>query len=81
MRVSNKKFFLLNVSGVDENNISLFNFIHTTNIWKKKFSSQNLALAIIPTSNNSQTNVRNVLKICFQAMNEGNVNFIHTTNI
>ena len=31
-----------------------------------------LALAIIPTSNNSQTNVRNVVKICFQVIWEVN---------
>ena len=39
------------------------NFIHTTKIEEKNFSSQNLALAIIPTSNNSQINNRNVVKI------------------
>ena len=41
------------------------NFIHTTKIEEKNFSYQNLALAIIPTSYNSQTNDRNVMKICF----------------
>ena len=48
------------------------NFIHTTNISEKYFSSLNIALAVIPTSNNSQTNVRNVVKICFQAIGESN---------
>ena len=51
---------------------SSFNFIHTTFIWDKKVSSQNFALAIIPMSNNSQTNDRNVVKICFQAICEVN---------
>ena len=41
------------------------NFIYTTNIKKKTFSSYRLALAIIPMSNDSQTNNRNVVKICF----------------
>ena len=41
------------------------NFIHTTKTEEKKFSSENLALAIIPTPNYSQTNGRNVVKICF----------------
>ena len=40
-------------------------FIHTTNTQEEKFSSHKLALPIIPTSNNSQTNVRNFVKICF----------------
>ena len=48
------------------------NFIHTTKIEEKFFSSQNFALAIIPASNNSQTNDRNVVKICFQAICEVN---------
>ena len=43
-------------------------FIHTTNIQEKKLFSQKLALVIIPTSNNSQTNVRNVMKICIQVI-------------
>ena len=47
---------------LNEENI---NFINTTKIEEKNFSSYNLALAIIPTSNNSQTNDRNVVKICF----------------
>ena len=42
------------------------NFIHTTKIEEKYVSSWNLALAIIPTSNNSQANDRNVLKIFFR---------------
>ena len=45
-------------------------FIHTTNIQEKKLFSQKLALVIIPTSNNSQTNVRNVVKIRFYAISE-----------
>ena len=40
------------------------NFIHTTNSLEENFSPLKLALAIIPTSNNSQTNVRNIVKIC-----------------
>ena len=36
------------------------NFIHTTKIEEIFFSSWNLALAIIPASNNSQTTDRNV---------------------
>ena len=40
-------------------------FINTTKIEEKNFSSWNLALAIVPTSNKSQTNVRNVVKIFF----------------
>ena len=47
-------------------------FIHTTKIYEKKLFSYILALAIIPTSNNFQTNLRNVLKICFQAICEVN---------
>ena len=39
------------------------NFIHTRNIEEKNFSSYNLALAIIPASNNSPTNDRNVVNI------------------
>ena len=48
------------------------NFIHTTKIKEKNFSSQNLTLAVIPTSNNSQTNDRNDMKICFWANCEVN---------
>ena len=55
------------------------NFIHTTKIEQKNFSCKNLALAIIPTSNNSQTNDRNVMKICFQAICE--VNFDSVENL
>ena len=33
-----------------------------------KLSSEKLALTIIPRANNSQINVRNVLKISFQAI-------------
>ena len=51
---------------------SSFNFIHTTFIQEKKVSFQNIALAIIPMPNNSQTNDRNVVKICFQAICEVN---------
>ena len=51
---------------------SSFNFIHTTNIKEKKLSSYILGLAIIPTCNNSQTNVRNVVKACFLALWEVN---------
>ena len=60
MQISKKKVFLVNISGVNE-----INFIPTTNIEEEELSSWNLALAIIPTANNSQTKVRNVLKICF----------------
>ena len=49
---------------------SLFIFIHTTKIYEKEFSSYILSLAIIPTSNNSQINFRNVVKICFQAISD-----------
>ena len=35
-------------------------------------SSRVLALAIVHTSNNSQTNIKNVVKICFQAILELN---------
>ena len=48
--------------------ISSFNFIHATNILEKIVSSENFALAINPTSNNSQTNAKNTVKICFQAV-------------
>ena len=48
------------------------NFIHTTKIEEKNFSSQNLALAIIPASNNSQTKYRNVVKIYFYSICEVN---------
>ena len=44
------------------------NFIHTIKIEKKNFSCYNLALAIIPTSNNSQTIVINIAKICIDAI-------------
>ena len=50
---------------LNEENI---NFIRTTTIEENNFSSQNLALAIIPDSNNSQTNDRNVVKNCIQAI-------------
>ena len=43
-------------------------FVHTTNIQKKNLSSWKLALAIISSSNNIRTNVRNVVKICIQAI-------------
>ena len=43
------------------------NFIHTANIKEEKLCSYTLALAIIPTSDNSQANVKNV-KICFQSI-------------
>ena len=46
------------------------NFIHTTKIEEKFFSSYNLAIDIIPASNNSQTNDKNVVKICFCAICE-----------
>ena len=39
------------------------NFIHTTNIQEENFSSLKLSLALIPSSNNSQINVRIVVKI------------------
>ena len=35
---------------------------------KKNFLAKKLSLAIIPTSNNFQTNVRNVMKIFFYAI-------------
>ena len=47
------------------------NFIHTTKSEENFFSFKNLALTIIP-SNNSQTNDRNVMKICFYAICEVN---------
>ena len=45
---------------VNEENV---NFTHTTKIEEKKFSCLNLALAIIPACNNSQTNARNVVNV------------------
>ena len=55
-----------------ETNFSIF----FTLIWelldvgfkRENFLLKNSHLAIIPTSNNSQTNVRNGVKICFQAI-------------
>ena len=47
-------------------------FIHTPKIKEKNFSSKNLASVIIPTSNNSQTNFRNIVKISFCATREVN---------
>ena len=44
------------------------NFMHTTKVYEKKLSCQTLALVIISTSNNAETNVRNVVKICIQAI-------------
>ena len=41
------------------------NFNYTTTILEEFFFLKKLALAIIPTSNNSQTNVTNVVKIGF----------------
>ena len=41
------------------------NSIHITKIEEKNFSSKNLPLAINPTSINSETNDRNVVKNCF----------------
>ena len=41
----------------------------TSLIFKKEnFLLKNFALVITPTSNNSQTNVRNLVKICNQAI-------------
>ena len=40
------------------------NFIQPTIVLKEKLSSSKLAAAIISASYNSQTNVRNVVKIC-----------------
>ena len=37
---------------------------------RRKNSCYKLALTITPASNNSRTNVRNVVKICFQAIRE-----------
>ena len=44
-------------------NVENINFMHTTNILEEKLSFWILTKAIIPTFNNSQTNVRNVEKI------------------
>ena len=61
MRVFNKKVFILNISGVHEENI---NFIQTTNISEINLSFWKHALVIISTPNNSQTNVRKNVKFC-----------------
>ena len=57
MRVITRKFFLLNISGVDEINTFF------TNIREKKLPFSKLALVLIPLSNNSQNNVRTLVKI------------------
>ena len=42
-------------------NEEIANFLHNTNILEEKLSSYILVLAIIPSSNNSQTNVTEML--------------------
>ena len=60
-----KVFFLLNSSDEDEESINSNN---STNIQRKNFFKEKLALVIIPKSNNSHINVRNVAEFFIQAV-------------
>ena len=74
MREFTKKFFLLNISGVNEVKRRKYKFyaynwyLRVKPFKIKKTKQKKLAIATIPTPKKSLTNVRNAVKICFQSI-------------